>query len=226
MAEPRGRKLNLLAMAVLEVLEEQPAHPYEIHQTLRDRARDRLVKLTFGSLYHAVDRLERLGLVEPLGTDRQGRLPERTVYAITQEGRGAFADRVREMVSAPADEYPEFPLALALLHTLDRDDVIERLTWRAAGLEAHIAGGESMAARLSELGVAPMFFIDLDWQITSMRTELEWIKNLLERLRSGELSWNRKAEAPPVRLSLIKGRNAQSNHSAEGADGTGKGVAS
>lgn len=204
MTDPKARKLNLLSMAVLEVLEERAAHPYEIQQVMRDRQRDRLVRLTTGSLYHAVERLERLGLVTVADNGRQGRLPERTVYAITEEGRHAFVDRLREMLSAPGDEFPEFPVALALLHTLDRDEVIERLTWRAALLEALIASGEVVAGKLTEFGVEPMYFVDLDWQITSGRAELGWITDLVGRLRSGELNWTRSAVTPPARLSLVE----------------------
>ncbi|MEU9126356.1 PadR family transcriptional regulator [Streptomyces sp. NPDC048506] len=213
-------------MAVLEILEEQPAHPYEIQQVMRDRQRDRLVKLTTGSLYHSVERLERLGLIKPVDTTRQGRLPERTVYTITEEGRAAFLGRLREMLSAPADEFPEFPVALALLHTLDREEAIERLNWRAAILEALIAGCEVMANRLAEFDVEPMFFIDLDWQICSRRAELKWINNLVERLRSGSLHWDRKAAAPPSRLSLIEGSGKPHGSSAEGTDGPREGAAS
>jgi DNA-binding PadR family transcriptional regulator len=39
-----------------------------------------------GSLYHALHQLEAEGLIEAVRTEQKGRLPARTVYAITGEG--------------------------------------------------------------------------------------------------------------------------------------------
>ncbi|WP_051845810.1 PadR family transcriptional regulator [Streptomyces sp. NRRL F-5053] len=197
MSTPRVRKLNLISLAVLELLDEEEMHPYEMQQRLRDRGRDRLIKLTAGTLYHAVDRLEKLGLVEAVETSRQGRLPERTVYTITEEGRDAFAERLREMVSTPEDEFSEFPLALAFLHTLDREEAVARLTWRAALLEAAVAAEDVMAARLRDSGVEPLYYLDLTWQITSKRAQLDWIRTLVGQLESGAMNWPTAARVPP-----------------------------
>ncbi|MEV6671874.1 PadR family transcriptional regulator [Streptomyces sp. NPDC051162] len=200
MPTPRTRKLNLISLAVLELLDEGEMHPYEMQQRLRDRGRDRLVKLTAGTLYHAVERLEKLGLIEAVETSRQGRLPERTVYAITANGREAFTERLREVVSTPEGEFSEFPLAMACLHTLERKEAIERLTWRAALLEAAIAAEETIAARLRKSGVEPLHFIDLTWQISSKRAQLIWINNLVEEVESGALNWPATSLARSLRL--------------------------
>ena len=56
--------LTPLALAVLELLLERPMHPYEMHQTIRDRYTDQVVKVRAGSLYHMVERLHRTELIE------------------------------------------------------------------------------------------------------------------------------------------------------------------
>ncbi|MFF4528341.1 PadR family transcriptional regulator [Streptomyces sp. NPDC001407] len=211
MPAPRSRKLNLISLAVLELLEEEAMHPYEMQQRLRDRGRDRLVKLTAGTLYHAVERLEKLGLIEAVETSRQGRLPERTVYAITEGGRAAFTERLRELVSTPEGEFSEFPLAMALLHTLDRKEAIERLTWRAARLEAAIAAEEVMTARLRASGVEPIYFIDLTWQTSAKEAQLSWIRDVVGQLESGALGWPDAGSAQPLRL-LETGLPRQDRH--------------
>ncbi|WP_150242385.1 PadR family transcriptional regulator [Streptomyces albofaciens] len=202
MPSPRSPKLNLISLAILELLDERNMHPYEMQQTLRDRGRDRLVKLTVGSLYHAVERLEKFRLIEAVDTSRQGRLPERTVYSITADGRAAFTDRLREMVSTPAPEYLEFPLALAFLHVLGREEAIEWLTWRAAMLEAEIAAEETVAARLTGFGTEELYFLDLTWQTAAARAQLEWIRTVVERLASGALPWPSEAAGRQQELKL------------------------
>ncbi|GHF37350.1 PadR family transcriptional regulator [Streptomyces morookaense] len=192
---PKSPKLNLISLALLELLDEEDMHPYEMQQRLRDRGRDRLVKLTAGSLYHSVERLEKLGLITAVETNRQGRLPERTVYAITADGRAAFTDRLREMVATPDREYPAFPLALAFLHSLERDEAIERLTWRSTMLEAEIAAEEAVAGRLTEQGTEPLYFLDLTWQIAAHRSQLEWIQKTIQQLSTNSLTWPAPASA-------------------------------
>ncbi|MBV8217383.1 MAG: hypothetical protein JO325_02885 [Solirubrobacterales bacterium] len=43
------------------------------------------------SLYHKIERLERLGLVEVAETIRQAGCPDWVVYAITEDDRGRHA---------------------------------------------------------------------------------------------------------------------------------------
>jgi DNA-binding PadR family transcriptional regulator len=83
---------NPLALAVLGLLTERRMHPYEMAATLRGRAKEDSIKLNYGSLYSVVDALVRHGLIEVSETVRDGRRPERTVYAITEPGRTEFGD--------------------------------------------------------------------------------------------------------------------------------------
>ena len=65
-------------------------HPYQLHQTLVERGDTRIVRVNPGAVYHGVERLERDGLVEVVGTDRTGKRPERTTYRITDAGRAGL----------------------------------------------------------------------------------------------------------------------------------------
>ena len=78
---------NPLALAVLALLYERPMHPYEMVTTMRERGKHESVKLRYSSLYSVVEALERADLIVPRETERAGRRPERTVYAITEAGR-------------------------------------------------------------------------------------------------------------------------------------------
>ena len=62
-------------------------HPYEVATTLRQRLMERSVKLNYGALYAVVESLRKRGLIEPVQTERPGRLPERTIYQLTSAGR-------------------------------------------------------------------------------------------------------------------------------------------
>ncbi len=87
-------ELTAVAVLVLALLHEQPMHPYQVHQNLVDRGDTRLVRVNAGAVYHGIERLEKEGLVEAVGTERSGNRPERTTYRITEAGRTAFATRL------------------------------------------------------------------------------------------------------------------------------------
>lgn len=67
---------------------------------LRDFGDARSIKFNHGSLYMVVQQLARAGLIAEQETTRQGQRPERTVYALTPEGREEFRRWLRELVEA------------------------------------------------------------------------------------------------------------------------------
>src|SRR3981081_227509 len=102
MAPTRPRR-NLLAYLVLNLLAEAPMHPYQIKRLIHSRGNDLIVDVNPASLYHAIARLERAALIEPVETIRDGRRPERTVYRATEAGVAELlAWMVELLTEAPA----------------------------------------------------------------------------------------------------------------------------
>ena len=83
----RRKITNTLALAVLGLLQERPMHPYEMAATLRSRHKDSAFKVNSGSLYDTVEALARERWIEPVENQRDGRRPERTVYAFPRSAR-------------------------------------------------------------------------------------------------------------------------------------------
>lgn len=87
--EPKGH-LDLL---LLSVLRSGPAHGYAVIAALRDQS-DGAFDLQEGTVYPALHRLERQGLVASGWTDGVGR--RRRVYELTGNGAAALAARREE----------------------------------------------------------------------------------------------------------------------------------
>lgn len=126
-----SRPLTALQLAVLRLLADGQMHPYEMQQRIRECAIDQVVKVAHGSLYHAVGRLAEQGLIEPVETSREGRRPERTVYAITEAGRDEARERLREFIMRSAKEYPSFGMALSFISLLPPAEAASLLDRRA-----------------------------------------------------------------------------------------------
>ncbi len=181
--------LTPLAVACLAVLVERPMHPYELYSLLKERHEDSIVKLNPGSLYHTVERLARHGLAEQVGTERAGNRPERTTYAITPAGRAALVERISDMLGAPVNEYPQFPLALSEAHNLPREQVIGHLADRAERLEAMLGEADALIDEARGAGVPEAYWFVLDHRRALQSAELAWIRSLIARLHSKEFPW-------------------------------------
>jgi DNA-binding PadR family transcriptional regulator len=178
---------NLLALTVLTQLVERPMHPYELASVLRARGKEWSVKIKWGSLYTVVQNLEKHGFVEATGTTRDGRRPERTVYAITPAGRAEMLDWMRELVGTPEREYPSFEAALSEIGVLHPDEAVELLEQRLRILDAEAAGERETLSRLAD-GFPRLFLIEVEYHAAMRAAETEWIRSLLKEIRDGTLT--------------------------------------
>jgi len=173
---------------VLNLLSERSMHPYEMKTLMRERGHDAVIKLKGGSVYDTVERLQRLGFIETVETSREGRRPERTVYAINEAGRDELKAWLRDMVARPVNDYPQFAAALAFVVGLeDRDEVISELTRRAIALEAQIAADDTMLRSMAETGIPRIFGIELEYAQAMRRAETEWVRRFIQELKDGDL---------------------------------------
>jgi PadR family transcriptional regulator, regulatory protein PadR len=78
---------------ILATLQSGPAHGYAIAQTLRARS-DGAFDLPEGTLYPALHRLERAGLIASEWSTQAGR--RRRTYELTRAGQRGLGERRRE----------------------------------------------------------------------------------------------------------------------------------
>src|SRR5215203_1928821 len=112
----RPFKPSPLALAVLALLHESPMHPYRMQRLIKDRGKDQVINVEQrASLYQTISQLLRAELIATWETERQEGFPERTVYKLTDQGRATAVNWLREMLSTPEQDYPDFPAAVSLL---------------------------------------------------------------------------------------------------------------
>jgi DNA-binding PadR family transcriptional regulator len=183
---PRNRS-NPLALAVLICLFERPMHPYEVATTLRQRHKHESVRLNYGSLYAVVDSLERRGLIAPRETAREGRLPERTVYEITDTGRVEAHDWLTELIATPVNDFTAFEAALSFLPALPPADVVSLLQERAQQLLVEIAQAQALRELAEKKGLWRLFWVESEFRTILRQTELDYVKRLISDIESGVL---------------------------------------
>ncbi len=188
MARSSDRR-STLALVLLALLAEEPMHPYRMQQMIKQRGKDKIANVAArNSVYQTIDRLLRATLITIRETSRDERRPERTVYELTDAGRDALRTWTRDMLAAPTREFPEFPAALASLMLLAPAEVESQLSTRAATLSAEVDQARAALAEFPEL--PRLFRLDDEFRLTVQEAELAWITDVVEALRTGELTWS------------------------------------
>jgi DNA-binding PadR family transcriptional regulator len=184
----RSFQRSPLALAILALLYETPMHPYRMQQLIRQRGKDKVVNVQRrASLYQTIGQLQRAGLITVQETARDENRPERTIYAVTDAGIKTTETWMREMLSTPGEEFPEFPAAVSFLPLLTPEDARQQLEHRAAALRDRIA---QIDEEIRSAGAFPRLFL-LEYELlrTTTEAELKWVDAVIEDLRTGQLTW-------------------------------------
>jgi len=199
----RRKVSNLLALALLSLLAQQPMYPYEMAQALRARGKDRTIRINWGSLYTVVQNLEKHGFIEAAGTNREGRQPERTTYRITEQGMAELRDWLRELLSEPDDQPTPFAAALAEGGILPPAEMAELLAQRLARLDKANAAHEAELTVWSER-LPQILLIESDYELAMRKAQADWVRGLLSEITEGTLggmdTWRKiheTGEIPP-----------------------------
>ena len=128
-------------LALLGLLAEGAAHPYSLDAKLR--AGNSSTEVAFSSIYAALDRLEKLGLVASR-PDAGARGKARRVYRLTGQGRGALKMAARAALARPMQGARPNDLGVANLLLLSRADAL------SAVAEAKKALGEERKGKVED----------------------------------------------------------------------------
>jgi DNA-binding PadR family transcriptional regulator len=197
----------MLELAILGLLETHPLHGYEIRKRLRDEL-GLLSNVSYGSLYPALNRLERRGAVEELEAPEPtgSRIPMtgslsgeraalrarrtsgvrsrrgRKVYRITDEGRRQFAALLDSERNASTDDARSFSLRLAFARYLPPQARLRLLERRRAQLAQRLAEAQAAAAAAeSRLDVYARSL--MQHATDSTEQDISWLDRLIDAER-------------------------------------------
>ena len=193
-----GHPSNLLALAVLALLFERPMHPYEMAATLKQRNKGESIKIRYGSLYTVIELLLQRAFIVAKETSREGRRPERTVYALTTSGRDELRSWMQDLLRDPVNEYTHFEAGLSLLPVLPPDEAMILFRQRALRLTAAAAALEAQLTQLAQQDVPPvpaelppllvgkkfpaLFVVEAEFRLTLLKAELAFVNELVRRI--------------------------------------------
>jgi DNA-binding PadR family transcriptional regulator len=140
-------------------------------------------EISFGSIYHALGAMEEEGLVEEIAIEQSGGRPPRSVYRITEAGRAAFRDLLRETCRFGYQEKHPINLALTFIADLPPEERVALLEERLRRLEESC---RIIAQRREELrhleAEAPSALTTIDHDLGHREFEIRWTRDLLQRV--------------------------------------------
>jgi DNA-binding PadR family transcriptional regulator len=178
-----------LALTVLSLLHTAPLHPYGLQRLIKAWGKDQVVNVSQrANLYKTIGRLTEAGLIAVRNTERDQQYPERTVYEITDAGREICHRWLVDMLSAPRNEFPEFPAALSSIMLLDPPEALAVLQKRAAAINETVA---RLKADLKSAGTSlpRVTVLETEFQLAVSKAELSWLTAVVADLANKSLTW-------------------------------------
>lgn len=112
---------------VLGCLDFQPMSGYDIQQMLQMNDSERWGGVLIGSIYHALNKLEKEKLIEIDRIEQTGHR-QRAVYRITKKGQKHFKELLIETMEKSSVNYPSsLYAALSFNHKLPKEEIIKSL---------------------------------------------------------------------------------------------------
>lgn len=204
----------MLELAILGVLKEFPLHGYELKKRLNDSL-GHLWGVSYGSLYPALARLEKVGAIEVVdpppaalasipatgsisgeaAAARLRRPPRgggrtRKAYRIASRGQALFAELLRADPAPGADEDRAFALKLAFCRHLEPPARLELLQRRRAQLADKLTRGREALTAFARgaRGRAPDRYSRalIEHETLTAERDLEWVDSLIaEEIQGG-----------------------------------------
>ncbi len=165
-------------------------HPYRMQHLIKERGKDQVINVqSRASLYQTISQLHRAGLIAVREKSHEEKRPERTVYELTGKGRQVALNWLREMISTPAQDFPDFPAAISLLPVLTPEDALHQLELREAALVERMAHIDS-SLQAEAAGLPRLFLLESEYMRVVLEAELKWVRAVIGDLRAGRLTWS------------------------------------
>jgi DNA-binding PadR family transcriptional regulator len=181
-----------IRLFILDALARGEAHGHQLRALAAEEYLELWADVQVGGFYGTLKRLAAEGLVEAVRTETMGNYPERTIYAITDEGRDALAELQYDMLRKTTFRMDPFDLALSRAREITEGELRTVLAARRAdyvhqrdSLHDQIHGSGGLAERMS---VVELHIVE--HLLTRLDAEIQWHDKLMTDLPATVQSLN------------------------------------
>ena len=159
----------MIETAILGLLTEEPSHGYGIHRRLVDMG---FWRISFGSVYPALRRLEASEAIEVVDTDDKGR----KLHRLTDSGRQLLMEKLTDPETI--DNSSAFRVRLTFLDLLTQDQRVEVLTRRRDVLTGRIEAMRETAESPARTQYAQ---VEANHRLLTAHNDVDWLQALIDK---------------------------------------------
>jgi DNA-binding PadR family transcriptional regulator len=127
--------LSKLATLILGILAERERNPYDITKMLGDLKTKKWLPMADSTVYATINILKKKELI--VGRiEKDGNLPEKTIYSITNEGEYELHASVTSYLEEDLSSSSGFDIGILLMHNLSKQEIQIKLKKKLERLEA------------------------------------------------------------------------------------------
>jgi len=169
-------------LIVLGMLKKESLSAYDIQKLVEYRNISRWVKISTPSIYKKVIQLEEKGLIR--GTPvKEGKMPEKSVYSLTEAGRQQFETLMMEIAGNPIHIFLDFNAVIVNLNSLPEEkqrECLHSIEENVKHLKAYLEENLLVKEKIPEIPETGMAV--LQQQLILAQAIEAWIVSLKETL--------------------------------------------
>lgn len=165
---------------ILYYLSLKPTHGYEIQRFIEVNELDQWTKIQSGSIYYALARLEKNGLIEHTNKKNTGAKSQK-IYHITDAGRQELSNLLKETIATPigsvgSNKYFMYPLFASLDYTQLKEELDKHIKTLREKRD-YLNSWKNVKINESSLEVETCSF---NMMIDSLTMQIKWHQALLK----------------------------------------------
>ncbi len=172
----------MIKVLILYYLNIKPTHGYEIQKFIKYTQLDSWTKIQSGSIYYALDKLEKEGMISLLREESIGS-KVRKVFSITNEGKKELERCIgeelkREVFNVGSDKFILYPF----LNYMDKEQVTKQINTHIKALK----GKKDYFQKWQKIKMQGQFLkvesLSFEMIISSLDYQINWHSALIEEL--------------------------------------------
>lgn len=170
------------AFLILGMINEGPKGAYEINKILGQMNLKWWLTISSSAVYVTMRNLEKKKYVTGYA-ERNGNMPERTVYTITEYGKKLLLDTIREAFCTMDFDTTCYSIAMIYMYALEKDELKELISRRSTLLQEYIKGIDANIFAI-EPHVKHHIVMDIERMKYIIEAELKSLASLSAELQS------------------------------------------
>ena len=169
-------------LIVLGILKKEPMSAYDIQKLVEYRNISKWVKISTPSIYKKVIQLEEKGYISS-HTEKEGKMPEKSVYSLTEKGKQQFEKLMIEISCKPINIFLDFNAVIVNLDSMPRErqqECLDNIENSMAVLKTYLE--ENIALKKSNDDIPITGMAVLQQQYILAQAIEEWICTLKRNL--------------------------------------------